>query len=261
MIHKTAIVDSTAKLADDVEVGAYSIIGPNVEIDSGTWIGPHVVIHGPTKIGKNNKIYQFASVGEDPQCISYKGENTTLEIGDNNVIREYCSIHRGSTAEGYGHTKIGNNNFLMAYVHIAHDCTLGSNIILANNASLAGHVRVNDKSVFGGFVVVSQFCEVGAYSFIVGTTALNKDVLPYTLVSISSETSKRQTTGLNLVGLRRNGFSAEAIKKLKQAYRIIFQEHLSKEQILVNLKEMAEECPEAQLFVDAIEKSSRGFVH
>ncbi len=260
MIDKLALVDPQAKIAKDVKIGPYTIIGPDVEIDAGTIVGPHVVITGKTKIGKNNKIYQFASIGEEPQSWGYKGEPTTVEIGDNNIIREYCSIHRG-TVEGRETTKIGNNNFLMAYVHIAHDCLLGDKIVLANNATLAGHVTVADSAIFGGFVVVSQFCEIGAFCFIVGTTAINKNVLPYTLVSAHNETNKRKSFGLNLVGLKRNGFSTETIQKLKQAYGIIFQEDLLKEQIVEKLEAMIADCPEVKLLADAIKQSNRGFVH
>src|SRR5690606_36189619 len=153
------------KIANNVHIGPYSVIGADVEIGEGTWIGPHVVIQGPTKIGKENKIYQFASVGEAPQDLKYKGEPTTLEIGDRNVIREFCTFHRG-TAQDQGSTRVGDNNLFMAYVHIAHDCQVGSHVIFANNASLAGHVTVDDYVTLGGFSGVYQFCHLGAYSFI-----------------------------------------------------------------------------------------------
>ena len=259
MIHATAIIDPKAKLADDVQVGPYTVIGPDVEIDSGTWIGPHVVIRGRTKIGKNNKIYQFASVGEDPQHLAYKGEDTYLEIGDNNIIREFCSLHRG-TGDGRGYTKIGNNNLLMAYVHIAHDCILGNGIVLANNVTLAGHVVIDDRVISGGFVVISQFCRIGAYAFIVGTTPINKDVLPYTLISSHDPSKRRSVLGLNLIGLRRNKFSNKTIANLKTAYHIIYQEDLTTEQALPKLEEMVADCPEVQLLIDFLKESSRGIL-
>ena len=228
MIDKTAIIAPEAKLADNVKVGPFSIIGPKVEIDTGTEIASHVVIQGNTKIGKNNAIFQFSSIGTEPQDLKYQGEDTRLEIGDNNIIREYCSIHRG-TAHGKGVTQIGNNNFLMAYVHVAHDCNLSNNIILANGATLAGHVVVGSGAVFGGSVVVAQFCKIGAYSFIVGTTAIGKDILPYTLISEyhNKDSRKPSPCGLNLVGLKRSGFDRKTILELKRAYRIIYKEDLS----------------------------------
>lgn len=260
MIDELASVDPKAKLAKDVTVGPYTIIDAEVEIGAGTKIESHVVIKGRTTIGKNNKIYQFSSIGEAPQHLGYKGEDTALEIGDNNIIREFCSIHRGSTTEGHGITKIGNNNFLMNYVHVAHDCILHNNIILANNVTLAGHVTVDNAAVFGGSVVIAQFCKIGAYSFIVGTTPINKDILPYTLVSIHRGKNKPNTCGLNLVGLRRSGFSRDVIKILKQAYNIIFEQGLTKDQVIPKLKTMAENCPEVQLLIDAMEQSTRGII-
>lgn len=258
MIDARATVNQNAKLAEDVIVGPYTVIGADVEIDSGTEIGSNVVITGPTKIGKNNKILQFASVGAPPQHIEYKGEPTTLEIGDNNLIREFCSLHRG-TVSGRGKTVIGSNNMLMAYVHVAHDCILGSKIIIANAVNLAGHVVVGDAAVFGGLAVVSQGCTVGAYAFIVGTTPVNKDILPYTLISGHNRKGKA-VYGLNVIGLRRNNFSNDTIRKLKQAYHVIYQEDLLVAEAISKLETMLKDCPEIQLLIDGIKQSTRGIV-
>jgi UDP-N-acetylglucosamine acyltransferase len=177
MIHPSAIIDKSAIIADDVEIGPFSIIGEKVEIQSGTWIGPHVVLSGPTKIGKNNKIYQFASIGDAPQDLKYAGEDTVLEIGDNNTIREYCTMNRG-TPEGGGLTKVGNDNLFMAYTHVAHDCQIGNHTVFANAASLAGHVEVDDHAIIGGFTCVHQFTKIGTYSFSGLGTVVNRDITP-----------------------------------------------------------------------------------
>ena len=205
MIDKRAIVHPKVKLADDVEVGPYTVIEENVEIDSGTCVGANAFIGSNTKIGKNNKIFQFATVGSEPQHLAYKGEETFLHIGDNNIIREYCSLHRG-TKQGGSYTKIGNNNLLMAYVHIAHDCAIANNIVFANGSSMAGHVQVGSRAVFGGFALVRQFCKIGDYSFITAGSAITKDVLPYTLVSSHIGVNNKKVFGLNTVGLKRNNF-------------------------------------------------------
>ncbi|MFA6409663.1 MAG: acyl-ACP--UDP-N-acetylglucosamine O-acyltransferase [Gammaproteobacteria bacterium] len=257
MIDKTAIIEKGANIAENVSVGAYSVIGKDVTIGENTIVGPHVVIQGRTSIGKNNKIFQFASVGADPQHKQYAGEDTSLEIGDNNVIREYCSIHRG-TKQGHGYTKIGDNNFLMSYVHIAHDCILSNNITFANNATLAGHVNVGNNVVLGGFAVVLQFCSLGDYCFVAGETGVLKDVLPYVLVSGYHEQVK--TYGLNLIGLKRNGFSKETLQHLKNAYRIIFRQDLTVKQALPKLEAMLTKCPEVAGMIEMLKKSKRGIV-
>jgi UDP-N-acetylglucosamine acyltransferase len=257
VIDEHAIIDSTAKIAKNVSIGPYSIIGPNVEIGEGCVIESHVVINGRTKIGCNNKIFPFASIGEDPQDLSYKGEDTILEIGDNNTIREFCTLNRG-TVKGGGVTKIGNNNLIMAYVHIAHDCKVGSNTIFANNASLSGHVVVNDHALLGGFAGIAQYCNIGAYSFVAAQTGINKDVLPYVIVSSYHEPAK--TYGLNVVGLKRKGFSLETIKKLRQAYHLLCKENLTVKDILPKLEVMAKDCPAVQLFIDAIVRSKHGII-
>ena len=216
MIHSTAVVDASASVAADVEIGPYSVIGADVEIDSGTWIGPHVVINGPTRIGKNNKIYQFSSLGEIPQDKKFDGEPTRLEIGDGNTIREYVTINRG-TVQDRGATIVGNDNWIMAYVHIAHDCVIGNHTVMANATSLAGHVEVADYVITGGFSLIYQFCSLGAYSFTGFGAHVNKDVPPY--VTVAGQMAKPH--GINSEGLRRHEFSKEAVSAIKKAYKLL----------------------------------------
>ena len=255
MLDSRAIIDPSAKIAKDVTVGPWSIIGKNVEIAAGTWIGPHVVIKENTKIGQNNKIYQFASVGDNPQHLHYKDESTWLEIGDNNVIREFCTLSRGTPQSG-GVTRIGHHNYLMAYVHIAHDCQVGNHTIFVNNASLSGHVHVHDYATIGGFVGVHQFCTIGAYSFISIAAMIGKDVLPYVMVVGNSAV----VSGLNTVGLKRRGFSTKTIRALRQAYTIIYRQGLTVKQALVELQGLVTEHPEVQLFIEGLQSSARGVV-
>lgn len=255
MIDPRAVVDSRASISVNVTISPYAIIGPEVEIGEGSWIGPHVVIKGPTKIGKFNKIYQFASVGEDPQDKKYQGERTFLEIGDHNVIRECATINRG-TVQGGEKTSIGHHNLLMAYVHIAHDCEIMDHTIFANNASLAGHVKVESHAILSGFSMVYQYCVIGAYSFLAGGTGITKDVLPYLTVSGSARDAA--VFGLNSVGLKRHGFSDETLNNLKQAYKIIFRQNLTVPQAVEQLQILVTECPEVQLLITALEKSERG---
>jgi len=255
VIHPTAIIDPTARIADNVEVGPWTLIGPNVEIGEGTWIGPHVVIKSSTKIGKDNKIFQFASLGEDPQDKKFQGENTCLQIGDRNVIREFCTFNRG-TAQDKAVTQIGDDNLFMAYVHIAHDCVVGNNTIFANNASLAGHVVVEDFVVMSGFSGASQSCRVGAHSFASMGSMIDKDVPPF--VKVSGYYAK--PFGLNIVGMRRRGFSAETMLSLRRAYKVIYRKGLTIKQALENLNEMLLVCPEVQMFIDFINLSQRGLV-
>lgn len=255
MIDERAIIHPSAKLAKGVTVGPSSFIGPDVEIGEGTWIGPHVVIQGPTTIGKNNKIFQFASVGDEPQDITYKGEPTRLEIGDNNVIREYCMISRG-TVKGGGLTRIGDHNFFMAYSHIGHDCIVGNHTIMVNYSALSGHVTFHDYAIIGAYAAVHQFCHVGAYAFIARATYVTKDVLPY--VMIAGHTTS--ACGINTVGLRRRGFSSSAIDHLRRAYKIIFRKGLTVQQAVAELEQMQVDCPEVIPMIDALNVSSRGIV-
>ncbi len=255
MIDEQAIIHPRAKLAAGVSVGPGSVIGENVEIGQNTWIGPHVVIQGPTKIGANNKIFQFASVGSDPQDLTYNGEPTRLEIGDNNIIREFCMISRGTT-KGGSMTHIGNHNFLMAYSHVGHDCRISNNVILINYAALSGHVDVEDYAIIGGYAAIHQFCKVGAYAFVARATYVTKDVLPYVMIA-GSETS---ACGINTVGLRRRGFSSQAIDNLRRAYKIIFRKGFTTQEAIAELEIMQAECPEIIPLIDGLNQSTRGIV-
>ncbi|MFU8798159.1 MAG: acyl-ACP--UDP-N-acetylglucosamine O-acyltransferase [Gammaproteobacteria bacterium] len=253
MIDTRTDIHPSARIAPHVTIGPWTVIGPDVEIGEGTEIGSHVVIQGSTRIGKNNKIFQFASVGADPQDKKYQGEKTLLNIGDNNVIREFCTLNRGTT-QGGGVTQIGDGNLFMAYVHIAHDCLLGNNIIFANGVTLAGHVRVNDFSIVGGLVAVHQFCTIGAHSFIAGgSVRIVKDVLPFLLISDQAE-----PCGLNREGLKRRGFTPETLLYLRRAYKVIFRQGLTIPQAIDTLQEMIIACPEISLLIEGLEKSERG---
>ena len=254
MIHPLAIVDPGAKLGKDVHIGAFSIIGAGVEIGNGTWIGPHVVINGPTRIGNENRIYQFSSLGEVPQHLGYKGEPTWLEIGDRNTIREYCTLNRGS-AGGGGITRLGHDNFIMAYCHLAHDCQVGNRTIFANGTSLAGHVTVEDQVIFGGFTMVHQFCRVGAHAMTGISTVTFKDIPPYLLVAGNTAVPH----GLNVRGLKRRNFSEQSIEALRQAYKLVYKSGLRLSEATEQLAQMAAN-PEVRHFLDFIKQSERGIV-
>lgn len=254
-IHPQAIVDPSARIAEDVEIGPWTLIGPDVEIGAGTVIHSHVVIKGPTRIGKNNEIFQFASVGEACQDKKYRGEPTRLIIGDNNVIRENCTIHRG-TSQDKGETVIGSNNLLMAYVHVAHDCVLGSNLILANNATLGGHVHIGDWVVIGGGTLVHQFCHIGAHAMSAGGSIVLRDIPAYVMASGQSA----EPHGLNVEGLKRRGFLPEVIQELKRAYKILYRQGLPVKDALQELAEMATRVPEVAVFHDSVANSERGIV-
>jgi len=255
MIHPTAIIDAKASIGANVTIGPYSVIGPDVEIDEGTWIGPHVVINGPTRIGKDNKIYQFASLGEIPQDKKYGGEPTILEIGDRNTIRECCTLNRG-TVQDRNATTIGNDNWIMAYVHIAHDCVVGNNTIFANNTSLAGHVIVDDYVVLGGFTLILQFCRVGIHAFTSFASMVQKDIPPF--VTVSGHWAKPY--GLNTEGMKRRGIPKETSEALRRAYKIIYRSGLRVEEALEELAPMAQQFPEIQAMVNFIGQSQRGIV-
>lgn len=255
MIHSTAIIDPSARIGANVEIGPWTIIGPDVEIGEGTWIGPHAVLRGPMRIGKNNKIFQFVSLGEDPQDKKFQGEKTYLEIGDRNVIREFCTFNRG-TAQDLGTTRIGHDNLFMAYVHIAHDCVIGNHTIFANNASLAGHVIVEDYVIMSGFSGASQHCRMGSHSFASMGAMIDKDVPPF--VKVSGYYAKPY--GLNTVGMQRRGFVDETILNLRRAYKIIYRKSLTIKEALIQLEEMISVCPEVQIFVDFIKQSERGII-
>lgn len=253
MIDQRAIVHSSAKIANEVKIAPYAIIGPGVEIGSGTTIGEHVLISSNTKIGINNEIHPFAALGGDPQHTGYKGEATYLEIGDDNIIREFCTLNRG-TLEGGGVTRIGSRNFLMSYVHIAHDCVIGNEVTLANNASVAGHVRVGDYVFFSPFSGIHQFVTIGSHCFLGRATKIGQDIPPYMLVTGSPGAPR----GLNLVGLKRRGFDDKTLRTLRKAYHVIYRESLSLADAILELKKMAVDCPEIQAMIDALENSKRG---
>jgi len=255
VIHPQAIIDPTARLGKNVSVGPWSYIGPEVEIGEDSWIGSHVVIKGPARLGRRNKVFQFASLGDDPQDKKYAGEPTRLEIGDGNTFRECCTVNRG-TEQGGGLTKIGDHNLFMAYTHVAHDCRIGDHVIFSNNASAAGHVGVGDYAILGGFVGVHQFCLVGAYSFLAGGSMVTKDVLPYVKVS----GYPASVHGLNTIGLERLGFSSEVISRLRKAYRIIFRQNYTVPEAIDCLKESLEPSPELVLLMDFLSSSTRGIV-
>jgi len=255
MIHSTAIISDTASIASDVEIGAYSVIGDGVEIGSGTRIDSHVVVNGPTKIGRDNHFYQFTSIGDDPQDKKYADEPTRLTIGDRNTIREFCTISRGTTQDA-GDTIMGDDNWIMAYVHIAHDCVLGNQIILANNATLAGHVHVGDWVIFAGFSGAHQFCRIGAHAFLGMYAGVNKDVPAYTLVSGQPAVAR----GINSEGLKRRGFTTEQLRNIKNAYRITFRSGKKKAEATEEIAELAKTQPELELFLDSLLNSERGIL-
>jgi UDP-N-acetylglucosamine acyltransferase len=253
MIHPTAIVSPEAQIAHDVFVGPYCRIGERVRIGSGCVLESHVVVEGPTTIGEANRFFPFCSIGLPPQDLKFHGEETFLTIGSNNVFREYVNIHRG-TAGGGGHTTIGNHNFLMVMVHVAHDCVLRNHVIMANAATLAGHVVIEDHATIGAYSGVHQFCRVGTYGYVGGYTVVTKDVLPY-----SKTVSERNTHafGVNTIGLERKGFSVEQIRKIREAFRLLLQSKLNTAQAVEAIRSKGE-SPEVRTLLDFIEASSRG---
>lgn len=255
MIDRTAVVAADARIDDGVHVGPYAVIGPGVTIGRGSRIESHAVIKGPTVIGADNHIFQFASIGDDPQDKKYSGEHTTLVIGDRNTIREYCTINRG-TVQDRGETTIGNDNWIMAYCHIAHDCVVGDNTIFANNASIAGHVHVGDYAVLGGFTAVHQFCRIGAHSLTSMFSYVTMDVAAYVIVS----GRPAEARGINVEGLKRRGFTAEQIRGLKGAYRTVYRESLKLEEAVAQLEPRAAEEPSLRVFIDSLRAGSRGLV-
>jgi UDP-N-acetylglucosamine acyltransferase len=255
MIHPQAIVDPTARLADDVSVGPWSLIGPDVEIGAGTVIEPHVVIRGPTRIGAGNHIFQFSSIGEATPDLKYRDEPTRLIIGDNNIIRESVTIHRG-TVQDRSETVVGDSNLIMAYAHIGHDSIIGNHTILVNNTALAGHVTVDDWAILSGYTLVHQFCRVGAHSFSGMGTAIGKDVPAY--VTVSGSPAEART--INSEGLRRRGFSSEAISQLRRAFKIVYRQGLTLEMALQRLETMLGDTPEVGALIESIRASERGIV-
>lgn len=255
LIDPRAIIDPAAELDEGVEVGPFSVIGAGVQIGKGTWIGPHAVIRGRTTIGENNKIFQFASVGEDPQDKKYAGEDTALVIGEYNVIREFVTINRG-TAQDRGVTRIGDDNLLMAYTHLAHDCLLGDHVILANAASLGGHVTIDDWAILGGFTIVHQFCRIGAHSFCGMGSAISMDLPPYMLVS----GHPAKPHGINSEGLKRRGFSHQTILQIKRAYKQLYHAHQRLDDAIASIREMQQVTPELEILVDFLCEPGRGIL-
>jgi UDP-N-acetylglucosamine acyltransferase len=254
-IHPTAIVDATAELDSSVEIGPYSIIGANVKIDASTRVAGHVIINGPTTIGKNNHIFQYSSLGEAPQDKKYRDEPTLLEIGDNNTIREFCTFNRG-TIQDKGTTKIGNDNWIMAYVHIAHDCQIGNHTIFANNSSLAGHVNIDDFAILGGFTLIHQFCKVGSHVITAVGSVVFKDIPPY----VTAAGYDAKPHGINAEGLKRRGFSADSILQIKRAYKALYRNGLTLEEAKIELVAMQATTPEIGLLTDFLNVSTRGIV-
>ncbi|MBB3211947.1 UDP-N-acetylglucosamine acyltransferase [Herbaspirillum sp. Sphag1AN] len=259
LIHPTAIVEAGAQLDASVEVGAYSVIGPHVRIGSGTKIGPHVVIEGHTSIGCDNQIFQFASLGAAPQDKKYAGEPTRLEIGDRNTIREFVTFNLGTTQDG-GVTRIGSDNWIMAYVHVAHDCQLGNHIILANNATLAGHVHLGDWVFLGGFTSVHQFCHIGAHAMTAFTAAVSQDVPPF----VTAAGNRAVPAGINSEGLKRRGFTPEQIAAIKRAYKVVYRSDLPLEEAKQSLLALEEKTPDSAEYIrlmrEFINTSSRGII-
>ena len=253
MIHATAIVDSKAELDADVEVGPYSIIRKNVSIGAGTVIGPHVIIEPYVNIGRDCHIFQYAAIGAPPQSLKFKGEKTDVKIGRGTIIREFVTIHRG-TEFGGGLTEVGEENFLMAYTHIAHDCMTGKKVIFANNATLAGHIIVGDNATIGGLVAIHQFVRIGDYAYVGGKSAVVKDIPPYVIAS----GDRAKLHGLNTVGLKRHGFSQETLSLLKKAYRIIFRIGITLNEAIERIRAEVEQIPEVVNLIDFIKSSRRG---
>jgi UDP-N-acetylglucosamine acyltransferase len=253
MIHPSAIIHPSAEIAEDVTIGPFSIVGEEVKIASGTVVGSHVVIDRWTEIGEDNQIFQFASIGAAPQDLKYQGEETFLKIGNRNRIREFVTLNRG-TPGGGGITTIGDDNLFMAYSHVAHDCIVGEQVILANGATLAGHVEVENFAILGGLVAVHQFCRIGSHTMISGGAMVSQDILPYTV----AQGDRAKMMGLNLVGLKRRGLSKETIRGIKQAYRLLFRAGLRMEEAIQQVESDLDSTPELQHFIDFIRNSQRG---
>ncbi|GJM08598.1 MAG: acyl-[acyl-carrier-protein]--UDP-N-acetylglucosam ine O-acyltransferase [Lysobacteraceae bacterium] len=255
MIHPSALIDPGAQIGENVKIGPFTTVGPRVEIGDNTEIGSHCVIEGPTTIGTDNRIFSFCALGGEPQDKKFHGEETWLHIGNGNMIREYCTFNRG-TADGGGVTRIGNDNWIMAYVHMAHDCIVGDDTIFANAASLAGHVTVEDRVILGGFTLVHQFCRIGAYSFTSMGSIINRDVPPYVTVAGTMASPR----GINSEGLRRRGFSAERIMMIKKAYRLLYKSGLRLNEATESLIDLANGENDVLRMVDFIQESKRSIV-
>jgi UDP-N-acetylglucosamine acyltransferase len=253
MQHSSSIIDPSALIHESVEIGPFCLIGPGVEIDAETKIESHVILKGPTKIGKRNHLFQFSTVGDGSPDKKYNNEPTTLVIGDDNIIREGVTIHRG-TIQDKGETLIGNRNLIMAYSHIAHDCVLGNDIVLTNQAALAGSVHVGDGAILGGYAIVHQYCAIGSYSFCAMGSSVNKDVPAY--VKVRGNPAK--PFGINVTGIKRAGYSKESIEALRSAYRTIYRKKLTVDEALKETSDLRKEFKEVNIFLTSIEKSTRG---
>lgn len=255
MIHPTAIIDPDADLHPEVEVGPFTVIGAEVSIGRGCRIGPHAVIKGPARIGEDNQIFQFAVVGEVPQDKKFAGERTELIIGDRNVVREFATVHRG-TAQDQGVTRIGSDNLLMAYTHVAHDCRIGNHAIMANAASLGGHIQIDDWAILGGFTIVHQFCRIGAHCFTSMGSVVSKDIPPF--VTVSGHPARAR--GVNIEGLRRRGFDSERIALIRQGYRVLYRSGLLIDDAVARLRELSADAPDLALMADFVATRARGLL-
>ena len=255
MIHPTAIVSDKASIADDVSIGPYCVIGDDVTIGRGTTVASHVVINGPTTLGEDNRIYQFASIGDDPQDKKYRDEPTRLVIGNGNTIREYCTISRG-TVDDEGVTELGDDNWVMAYVHIAHDCRIGSHTILANNVTIAGHVHVGDYVIMGGFTGIHQFCRIGAHAFLGMFSIVSQDIPAYTMIGGQPAGPK----GINSEGLKRRGFTSEQIRNIKNGYRIVFRQGRKLDEAIAEIATLVDTQPELRVLLESLRASERGLI-
>ena len=254
-IHPQALVDPKAELADDVEVGPFAIIGPKVSIDAGSVIGPHAIIKGPTRLGRGNRVFQFASVGEDCQDKKYAGEPTQLIIGDNNVIREGVTLHRG-TVQDRGVTRIGSGNLLMCYVHVAHDCVIGDQVIMANNTAVAGHVHIGDGVILGGGTLVHQFCRIGEHAMTAAGTVVLQDIPAF----VTCSGNRAEAHGMNVEGMRRRGVNTDVINRLREAYKTVYRRGLTLDQAIAELSAEASASTEVQTFLESLKSSQRGIV-
>ena len=254
-IHPQALVDSKAELAEDVQVGPFAIIGPDVKIGAGTVVGPHAILKGPTTVGMRNRIFQFASVGEDCQDKKYKGERTELVIGDDNIIREGVTLHRG-TFQDRGITHIGSNNLFMCYVHVAHDCVVGDNIVMANNTAIAGHVHIGNGAILGGGTLVHQFCRIGQFAMTAAGTVVLQDIPAF----VTCSGNRAEAHGMNIEGMRRRGVDSDVINRLREAYKTVYRRGLTLDQAITELDQDNAGCAEVDAFLDSLKSSQRGIV-
>ena len=254
-IHPQALVDSKAELAEDVQVGPFAIIGPEVKIGAGTVVGPHAILKGPTTVGMRKRIFQFASVGEDCQDKKYKGERTELVVGDDNIIREGVTLHRG-TFQDRGITHIGSNNLFMCYVHVAHDCVVGDNIVMANNTAIAGHVHIGNGAILGGGTLVHQFCRIGQFAMTAAGTVVLQDIPAF----VTCSGNRAEAHGMNIEGMRRRGVDSDVINRLREAYKTVYRRGLTLDQAITELDQDNAGCAEVDAFLDSLKSSQRGIV-